>query len=191
MGKKYIKCPRCELNYILEGEDYCEVCKNEMKHHEEGDDDELLDFDDMELCPVCGTNYIREGQAMCEDCLAKSKAEGGDEEIIKGVEDDTDSLVSTDADENEDDEEYNSGYSEMYKTDDEDDSILEADSTGIDFAGDDEDDEADEETEEAEVEPEDDFDDIGNIDDIDDDEDEDEDDYDLDDEDMLSNKKKD
>ena len=59
MGKKYIKCPRCELNYILEGEDYCHVCKSEMKHHAEGDEDELLDFDDLELCPVCGVNYIK------------------------------------------------------------------------------------------------------------------------------------
>lgn len=30
-NKKYKKCPRCELNYILEDEDYCPVCKAEMK----------------------------------------------------------------------------------------------------------------------------------------------------------------
>ena len=28
---KYVKCPRCDLNYILEGEDYCDVCKAELK----------------------------------------------------------------------------------------------------------------------------------------------------------------
>ena len=74
MGKKYIKCPRCELNYILEGEDYCHVCKSEMKHHTEPDED-LLDFDDMELCPVCGQNYIREDQTMCDECRGKSKGD--------------------------------------------------------------------------------------------------------------------
>ena len=47
MAKKYIKCPRCELNYILEGEDYCHVCKSEMKHHTEADD-ELIDLEDMD-----------------------------------------------------------------------------------------------------------------------------------------------
>ena len=28
---KYTLCPRCELNYILEGEEYCDVCKAELK----------------------------------------------------------------------------------------------------------------------------------------------------------------
>ena len=27
----FIKCPRCELNYIQEDEQYCPVCKREMK----------------------------------------------------------------------------------------------------------------------------------------------------------------
>ena len=27
----FIKCPRCELNYIREEEQYCSVCKREMK----------------------------------------------------------------------------------------------------------------------------------------------------------------
>ena len=31
MGKKYIKCPRCELNYIVKKDKFCEVCKQEMK----------------------------------------------------------------------------------------------------------------------------------------------------------------
>ena len=28
---EYIKCPRCELNYIKKGEQYCQVCKAELK----------------------------------------------------------------------------------------------------------------------------------------------------------------
>ena len=27
----YIKCPRCELNYIKKDEQYCQVCKAELK----------------------------------------------------------------------------------------------------------------------------------------------------------------
>ena len=29
MGK-YVKCPRCELNWILEENEYCDVCKAEL-----------------------------------------------------------------------------------------------------------------------------------------------------------------
>ena len=28
---KYKKCPRCEVNYILNDEEYCEICQLEMK----------------------------------------------------------------------------------------------------------------------------------------------------------------
>ena len=50
------KCPKCELNYIREGEDFCEVCKREMKRaqarirhaDEESDDDEVI------MCTECG-----------------------------------------------------------------------------------------------------------------------------------------
>ena len=28
---KYVKCPRCDLNYMLKGEEYCDVCKAELK----------------------------------------------------------------------------------------------------------------------------------------------------------------
>ena len=40
---KYKKCPRCEINYILEDEDYCEICKEELRgisHNEEFKDEE-------------------------------------------------------------------------------------------------------------------------------------------------------
>ena len=30
MAAKYVKCPRCDLNYMLEGEEYCDVCKAEL-----------------------------------------------------------------------------------------------------------------------------------------------------------------
>ena len=31
MPNGWVKCPRCELNYIREGEEYCEVCKAELR----------------------------------------------------------------------------------------------------------------------------------------------------------------
>ena len=40
-----IKCPRCELNYIQEGEGYCKICKREMKGESRRDE--------IEMCTVC------------------------------------------------------------------------------------------------------------------------------------------
>ena len=31
MPGDFVKCPRCDLNYIRRGEEYCEVCKAELK----------------------------------------------------------------------------------------------------------------------------------------------------------------
>lgn len=70
MGK-YMKCPRCELNWILETDEYCDVCKAEL-----GMEGFTLLEDEEEdiLCPVCGINYIERNKKMCSDCLAKSKS---------------------------------------------------------------------------------------------------------------------
>ena len=66
---KYIKCPRCELNYILKKDKYCDVCKSEMKAGilEENDFEEFEEG--LELCPICKVNYINEGERMCTTCL--------------------------------------------------------------------------------------------------------------------------
>ena len=34
----FIKCPRCELNYIREEEQYCPVCKREMRGEEQDEE---------------------------------------------------------------------------------------------------------------------------------------------------------
>lgn len=62
---KYKKCERCELNYILAEEDYCKICKQEMKL-EKGEDDE-----DLEICPICGVNYMPVNQIKCDECAKK------------------------------------------------------------------------------------------------------------------------
>ncbi len=190
MGK-YVKCPRCELNYILAGEDYCHVCKSEMKHHSEQDEDELLDFDEMDICSVCGTNYVKENETICSDCRAKMKGEKSSE----NWEDEGESqLVSTDADDgDEENEEYNSGFSDIdpenddidpYKIDDDVD-IDDSSDGALDFAMEEEIDESfDESINEDDFETVE----VSDEDDEEDDE-EDEDDFDLDDDDMLGKKK--
>ena len=69
------KCPKCELNYIREGEDYCEVCKRELKraqargHHaeEESDEDEII------MCTECGESPAVRGGELCASCLREQK----------------------------------------------------------------------------------------------------------------------
>ena len=70
MPGDYILCPRCELNYIKRGEEYCDVCKAELK---KGPQlvfaiDEEEEIETMEICPKCGVNYLKPGESLCENC---------------------------------------------------------------------------------------------------------------------------
>lgn len=61
----YIKCPRCELNYIKKSDKYCNVCKKEMKLIKPEFEDDITD---LELCPICKTNFIHGNEDMCASC---------------------------------------------------------------------------------------------------------------------------
>lgn len=87
---KYIKCPRCELNYIdSEKQEYCDVCIAEMKGRklqfadlEEEDFEELdAELETEELCPVCGVNRLRAGEKTCEACKQQQDYEEDDVDI--------------------------------------------------------------------------------------------------------------
>lgn len=87
---RYIKCPRCDLNYIEEDKELCEVCLAERqgRHLRFADIDEF-DTDDTEatkLCPLCGENYISLSDSCCEDC--KDKNILADDEFESDVEQD-------------------------------------------------------------------------------------------------------
>lgn len=64
---KYIKCPRCDINYITEDKEYCDICEAEMKGIAF---DEVIDDEEAELCPKCGINFLNEGEKICEGCQA-------------------------------------------------------------------------------------------------------------------------
>lgn len=79
---KYIKCPRCELNYIdSEKQEFCDVCLAELRGNKlqfadlDDDDYEALDndLDQTEVCPVCGVNRMRYGEKMCDACKKESE----------------------------------------------------------------------------------------------------------------------
>ena len=62
---KYIKCPRCELNYITQSMKYCTLCAKEI---EEG----LQEWQDEPIiCPFCYKNTMQPDDLMCSQCKAK------------------------------------------------------------------------------------------------------------------------
>ncbi len=89
---RYVKCPRCELNYIdEEKQEYCDVCIAELK----GNRLQFADLDDEvfeeleaegeqgELCPVCGVNLVRYGEKVCDACKKESEYEDEEEVDIE------------------------------------------------------------------------------------------------------------
>lgn len=69
----YIRCPRCELNYIQKKDKYCSVCKAELEAKSD-----YIDDIDLELCPICKTNYIQPDEIMCANCLKEHQNEDGE-----------------------------------------------------------------------------------------------------------------
>ncbi|MBQ2834215.1 MAG: hypothetical protein IJN79_04265 [Clostridia bacterium] len=65
----FMKCPRCELNYIREEEQYCSVCKREMKG-------EVYD-DPFELCSICRENPVMPGKDVCPICYKEMNQQQG------------------------------------------------------------------------------------------------------------------
>ena len=57
-----IKCPRCELNYMLDTDKMCSVCRRDVRGETE-------QFVDMEMCSECGENPVVPGQELCSYCL--------------------------------------------------------------------------------------------------------------------------
>ncbi len=67
---KLVKCPRCDLNYIQEGEKYCKVCIREMKGEQAQED--------MELCSVCNAAPAMPGKDVCLSCLKEMQRNASD-----------------------------------------------------------------------------------------------------------------
>ena len=161
MGKiKYVKCPRCDLNYMDSRQEYCDFCKAElgMKSNlviEDEDEDVGLDEELTKLCPICKRVYIGIDEDMCDACAAAK----GEDAI------------------DENDEEWRN-----YMDDDPDEYVEEKIEIPLDELQDEEEEEEEEEEEVAPVDDfEDDFDYSGDPDDYDEDDDDDYDDDDDDD----------
>ena len=69
---KLVKCPRCELNYIQEGEKYCKVCMRELKGEQTQEE--------MELCSVCNAAPALPGKDVCLSCLKEMQRNTSDDD---------------------------------------------------------------------------------------------------------------
>lgn len=176
-AQEWIKCPRCELNYILKKDKYCDVCKQEMKAGalsvDDNLDDDFGEDEEMILCPICKINYISPNETACKSCLE----EGLVNEDMDS--DDWRSYVDKAGDSSEDDD------LDLLPTDDDEMSEELDDTFGKDLDEDYEDEEEneDESADDYEDDFEDvDFDDEGDDEDYEENEDESADDYEDDDE---------
>jgi len=165
-GVQYIKCPRCELNYIQKKDKYCDVCKSEMKAGilKESDIDELEMYEEgMEVCPICKVNYINPGERMCTTCQEEQVGNMKDDEpdwrgfVEKSDENDDEELdLLPVEDDDEIDEELEGAFAEDLDEsdfDDEEDEENDSDDLDDDFDDNDEDfddDDFDEEDEDLE-----------------------------------------
>lgn len=163
---KYVKCPRCELNYIdSEKQEYCDVCIAEIKGNKlqfADLDDEVYDELDAsielsDICPVCGVNSIRPGEKMCESCRGQQEYEeeeeldiDKDEEWKNYLEEDAGDLTIDDEEMEEIDEEFDDEVSDEDEEFEDDffenedvDSLSELEDDEFDDDDDDEDDEDD------------------------------------------------
>ena len=75
----FVKCPRCELNYIEESEGFCKICKREMQ----GENSQ----DDIELCTICNERPVMPGKDICIVCY---------KEMNSTVDDDSDDIDRSD-----------------------------------------------------------------------------------------------
>ena len=157
---EYIRCPRCELNYILKKDKYCEVCKQELKISKSNSNEELEESN--ELCPICKTNYLNEDEVICASCAKEKALEDGmytdndhdsdweefieDNDAILDNEDLGEMVSITDGDEDDDDEDDEENQEEDNDDDfdfDEDDDFDDEDDYDDDEDDEDEDDDED------------------------------------------------
>ena len=73
-----VKCPRCELNYMLDTEKMCSVCRREVRGESE-------QYEMIELCSECGENPVVPGQELCAYCLKERANNSSDVQSDESV----------------------------------------------------------------------------------------------------------
>ena len=73
-----IKCPRCELNYMLDTDKMCSVCRRDVRGESE-------QYEMIELCSECGENPVVPGQELCAYCLKELSQNSTDTQNEEGM----------------------------------------------------------------------------------------------------------
>ncbi|MBE5748181.1 MAG: hypothetical protein E7344_00970 [Clostridiales bacterium] len=63
---KYKKCPRCNLNYMVETQSFCKICQAEMSGKST-----IFDPVEWDFCPFCEKNRLENGEEICKKCQEK------------------------------------------------------------------------------------------------------------------------
>ncbi len=71
------KCPRCELNYITDGEQYCKICRLEMKGEPVREE--------IEMCTMCGEHPAMPGKDVCLFCYKEMNGDDNAQEDDNGI----------------------------------------------------------------------------------------------------------
>lgn len=80
----FVKCPKCEINYMDETDRMCKVCYREIHGSEMPEE--------AELCTICNEALVMPGKDVCAACfreLSGDKAASDDVEEPVHVEDDS------------------------------------------------------------------------------------------------------
>lgn len=82
------KCPKCEVNYVREGETYCDVCMRECKREKQRARTEK-EAEEPLVCTECGEAAAVPGHELCAECLKEQKRQAELENAVDaGLEDD-------------------------------------------------------------------------------------------------------
>ncbi|MDO4572296.1 MAG: hypothetical protein Q4C13_02920 [Clostridia bacterium] len=73
------KCPKCELNYIKDGEALCNICEREIRR---GLKEKPAEEEPM-LCSECGEAPAVRGGELCAECLREQKRQAELESAIE------------------------------------------------------------------------------------------------------------
>ena len=73
-----VKCPRCDLNYIREGEKFCKICLQEMKGESRSEE--------IELCSICNEEPCLPGKDVCLFCLREMNKSNSADDTDNGTE---------------------------------------------------------------------------------------------------------
>ena len=76
----FIKCPRCELNYMEDTDKVCKICFREVHGNEKPEE--------HELCTICNEASVVQGKEFCVVCLRELIGEKADAAVDAGDNDD-------------------------------------------------------------------------------------------------------